>query len=400
MFIRAFILTVLMIIACSSGDSSKAAQIKWADGVEARESLPAGAPATPILIQRPGFIAVDGANLRSRLDAALKLGRAAQAAFWTAYSFDVRPGVSVDLDWNGGRSSRDGTNISFDATRETRNLGIFLLHGPGSDAISRVEVYNLDRDREYSGYRVYWLGRAGNEESLNLLRQLVEGQSVTKVSDHATMAIALHDDPRVGGILKNFIQQSAVEKVRATAVFWLGQVGGETPFLADLVRNENERTEVRKQAAFAIGVGKDKNALATLQNLYPAVTQSDVRKQIIFAASINEDKDGSVNFLINVASQDSDREARKQAIFWLGQKAGERSLGALKDTVDNADGDTEVQKQAVFAISQRAKDEAIPLLIKTAKTHPKTEVRKQAIFWLGQTGDQRAVDFFKEILQK
>ena len=71
-----------------------------------------------------------------------------------------------------------------------------------------------------------------------------------------------------------------------------------------------------------------------------------------------------------------------------------------KVALDSSDADTEVQKQAVFAISQRPKDESVPLLIKIAKTHASPAVRKQAIFWLGQTGDERAVDFFKEILLK
>jgi HEAT repeat protein len=79
--------------------------------------------------------------------------------------------------------------------------------------------------------------------------------------------------------------------------------------------------------------------------------------------------------------------------------AGNRSLQVLGDTVDSNDADTEIQKQAVFAISQRPKDEAVPLLIKIARTHSKAEIRKQAIFWLGQTGDERALEFFKEILK-
>jgi HEAT repeat protein len=396
MIIKAFFLFVFIIFAGSPGITFNAVNthpLELAELVKTWDSH-------PVTVQRQGFVTVDGANLKSRLDAAIKLGRAASTKFWTAYSFDVRPGVAVDLDWKGSKTSVNGTSISFDSTRETRNLGIFLLHEPGNDVVSRVEVYNLDRERDYSGYRVYWLGRASNDESLSLLQNLVEARLAGRTSEHATMAIALHDDPRVGGILKNFVQQSSIEKVRTTSAFWLGQVGGETAFLADLVRNENESGELRKQAAFAIGVSKDPNALSTLQNLYPSVAQRDVKNQIIFAASVNGDKDGAVDFLINVADKDADREARKQAIFWLGQKAGERSLGVLKEKVDSPDGDTEVQKQAVFAISQRSKDEAIPLLINIAKTHSKPEVRKQAIFWLGQTGDQRAVDFFKEILLK
>jgi len=413
MIIRAFFLIGLVTLACVQDNSIKATarggmgSREWEVGEKTplpTPHSPLPTPPRPEPIQRPGFTVVEGTNLSSRMDAAVKFGRAASARYWTAYAFDVRPGVSVDVDWNGKRTSVDGVNISFDpintGARETRNLGVFLLREPNDAAVTRVEVYNLDRAREYSGYRVYWLARASNEESLNLLRALVEGQQTPKVSEHATMAIALHDDSRVAGMLKNFVRQSSVEKARTSAVFWLGQIGGETPFLADLVRNESESREVRKQAAFAIGISKDSAAISTLQSLYPSITQRDVKNQIIFAVSINEDKDASVNFLIDVAGKDADRESRKQAIFWLGQKAGERSLGALKDTVDSSDADTEIQKQAVFAISQRSKDESVPLLIKIAKTHSNAAVRKQAIFWLGQTGDERAVDFFKEILLK
>jgi HEAT repeat protein len=317
--------------------------------------------------------------------------------------FDVRPGVAVDADFKGHHGVTNvvgGTSVSVGSQIETRNLGVFLLHEADGNAIARVEVYNLDRQREYSGYRVYWLGRGGNEESLSLLQSLAASNQPEKVAEHAVFAIAVHDDPRVGGLLKGFVRQSSVTKVRSNAVFWLGQVGGETAFLSELIRNPSENVEVRKQAAFAIGVSKDQAALTTLQNLYGSVAEREVKKQIIFAVSINENSDAAVNFLIDTARNDSDREARKQAIFWLGQKAGKRSLDALGDTIDSNDADTEVQKQAVFALSQRPKDEAVPLLIKIAKTHAKPAVRKQAIFWLGQTGDERAVDFFKEVLLK
>ena len=87
---------------------------------------------------------------------------------------------------------------------------------------------------------------------------------------------------------------------------------------------------------------------------------------------------------------------RRPAIYEL---AGEKSLGALTSTIDS-DSDTEIQKSAVVAIGRRPKDEAIPILIRTARTHPKMQVRKQAIQMLGQTGDERAVAFFKELLGK
>ena len=361
--------------------------------------------------QREGFMPVDGPNMRSKLDLAVRQGRAKQTRFWTAYSFDVRSGVAVDVEWHsdGNTTIVSGTSISVGSKVETRNLGVFVLHEPSDGSIVRVEVYNLDRRREYSGYPVYWLGRASNEESLNYLKGIVDSNQSGDGSKHSIVAIGLHDDPRVGGMLEDFVRNSKVDKVRRTAVFWLGQVPGHNQFLVDLVRNEQESAALRKEAAFAIGISKEPGALAALEGLYPTITNREVKKQIIFAASLNKNEDGvsqsnrsddGINFLIKVAESDPDRELRKQALFWLGQRAGKRSLEVLGAVVEKSDDDTEVQKQAVFAISQRSRDEAIPLLIKIAKTHPKPAVRKQAIFWLGQTGDERALEFFKEILTK
>jgi HEAT repeat protein len=321
--------------------------------------------------------------------------------------------VAVDVEINNGNGSTtiyNGTSISVGSNIETRNLGVFALHEPADGSIVRVEVYNLDRRREYSGYPVYWLGRAANDESLSLLKGLVESNQTGDAPKHSIVAIALHDDPRVGGMLEDFVRHSNVENVRSSAVFWLGQTPGHNPFLVDLVRNEQESVKIRKEAAFAIGVSKEQGAMAALEGLYPAVSSREVKKQIIFAASLNKnegggasrsrDNDEGINFLIKVAESDPDRELRKQALFWLGQTAGRRGLEVLGNVVEKSDDDTEVQKQAVFAISQRPKDESVPLLIKIARTHPKPAVRKQAMFWLGQTGDERALEFFKEILAK
>jgi HEAT repeat protein len=208
-------------------------------------------------------------------------------------------------------------------------------------------------------------------------------------------------------MLQDFVRSSKSDRVRSAAVFWLGQFPGNLQFLTDLVRNEQESVSLRKEAVFSIGISKEAGAMSALESLYQTVSPREVKKQIIFAASINNNdgnassrSDAGTNFLIKLAEAEPDRDLRKQALFWIGQRAGKRSLEVLGNVVEKSDDDTEVQKQAVFAISQRPKDEAVPLLIKIARNHPKAEVRKQAMFWLGQTGDERALEFFKEILSK
>ena len=340
-------------------------------------------------VQNRSFINVDGPNLMSRLESAVRQGSAQQKRFWAAYTFDVRSGVAFDAVIRGSGGSTTIINGGWvNANFETRNLGVFLLHETDGRSIVRAEIYNLDRQREYAGYPVYWLGRGGNEESLNLLRGLIGAARSTEAAERLTDAIGAHDDPRVAAILKDLIRNSAVERVRTTAVSWLGHLPGETPFLAGLVRDEREILAVRKEAADAIGESQDSGALALLQNLYRSITHREVKREILEAFADERSESEAVNFLIEVAEREPDRELRREAIEGLGEKRDARSLQALEKIANNADAGGELQRAAIEAIGERPEDEALPLLKKIAKSHPKTEVRREAVERLSELPGQ------------
>ncbi|MGI8918359.1 MAG: HEAT repeat domain-containing protein [Pyrinomonadaceae bacterium] len=488
-----------------------------------------------VAVALQGFITVEGADLASRLEAATQRARSKSGPYWSAYSFDVRPNVAIDpgvREFHGSMNTVGDTSVFVGTTAggmtvETRNLAVFLLREPGNNAVTRMEVYNLERKREYSGYPVYWLGRANNEESLNYLRALAAATPQSLLSERAVLGISLHDDPRVAAMLKTFIGTSQNQRIRSSSVYWLGQVGGEQAFLSDLVRNKGEEVKLRRQAAHAIGESRDRGALNMLQGLYESVKEVEVRRAIIQAAGNNQEQEAAFVFLMKVAKSDPEKQARRtavqqlgdferaniveelsklyaaetdaevkkavlhalaetksagaqarllelaksepnpelrkraihvlaergeaavgdllslydaertpevrrtvlqtlseikstrvedklfavarsdenvdlrrHAIRLLGERAGKRSLEFLSDTVQSNDGNTEVQMQAVRAISERSADEAVPLLIKIAKTHANQQVRKQAIRALGESGDPRAVEFFREVLAK
>ena len=185
------------------------------------------------------FTAVAGADLTARLEEASRRGRSGQTPYWSAYSFDVRPGVAIDPgihEFHGSMNTIGDTAVFVGTTAsgmtvETRNLAIFLLREPGNNQVTRMEVYNLERKREYSSYPVYWLGRSNNEESLNYLRVLSDSAAPTMLSERAVLGISLHDDPRVATMLKGFIQKSQNQRIRSSSVYWLGQVEEEQNFL-------------------------------------------------------------------------------------------------------------------------------------------------------------------------
>ena len=134
-------------------------------------------------------------------------------------------------------------------------------------------------------------------------------------------------------------------------------------------------------------------------DLFETMTPHELKRRALGGIARNENSDAAATCLIHIAETEKDVELRKSAIANLGKVAGQKSLGALTSALDG-DGETEVQKQAVLAIGRRPKDEALPILIRTARNHPKMPVRKLAIQVLGQTGDERAVAFFRELLSK
>ena len=92
-------------------------------------------------------------------------------------------------------------------------------------------------------------------------------------------------------------------------------------------------------------------------------------------------------------------KTRRSAVFWLGQQAGDRVTSELSAFVSDGDENRELRKHAVFALSQRPRDEAVPELVRIARSHRDPEIRKTAMFWLGQSQDPRALAFFEEVLR-
>ena len=363
-----------------------------------------------VLGQTKSFIPVEGANIKAKLDSAIVAGKAnaPQGRFWVGYQFEVRPGVAIDfeiVDSAGGiYIANDGTSMVFDSRHETRELGLFLLFDEQRDSFTRVEVYNLRREREFSNYPVYWAGRVSNEESLNYLKSIVDSPApeINRLAERATFAIALHDDARVDAMLIEMIRRPVAEPMRSRAIYWLGhtpETQTKNTLLTEIVRNNQESSEARQQAMSALAMSRSAAALPLLQNLFETMTTRDLKRNALRGIARNDNADAAATYLIRIAETEKDFELRKSAIANLGRIAGQKSLGALTSTVDG-DADLELQKQAVLAIGKRSKDEAVPILIRTARNHPKMPVRKLAIQVLGQTGDERAVAFFRELLSK
>ena len=348
------------------------------------------------------FTAVEGADLMTKLEAASNRARTRQTPYWSAYTFDVRPGVAVDpaiREFHGSMNTYGDTTVFVGTTAsglpvETRNLAIFLLRDPAGNQITRMEVYNLERKREYSGYPVYWLGRANNEESLNYLRAIAAATPLDKLSERAVIGIALHDDARVGGMLKTFITSSPNQRIRSLSVYWLGQAGGEQAFLAGLVRNDAEEFKLRRSAAHAIGQSRDPGGVATLQNLYETVKDVELRRSVISAMGNRYEEPAAFTFLLGVAKNDPDWESRRSAVRQLGHFKNDTAADELVK-IFNSDAHVEVKKAALRSLGETKSPRAQARLFEIARSDTNMELRKSAIRGLGERGEAAVDDLLK-----
>jgi HEAT repeat protein len=380
-------------IACAGGNRAGTVTV-----AAASDDLQTQSSSTTI----QSFTPVDGADLMARLEAAQASARGQQAPYWSAYTFDVRPGVAVDpniRDFNGSMHTMGETTVfigtnAAGVTVETRNLAIFLLREPSSNQITRMEIYNLERKREYSGYKVYWLGRANNEESLNYLRAIAAATPLDMLSERAVLGIALHDDARVGGMLKNFISSSPNQRIRSTSVYWLGQVGGEQAFLASIVRNDSEDKKMRTAAAHAIGQSRDRGTVATLQGLYESVKEPEIRRSVISAVGNSIDEQPAFTFLLNVAKNDADVESRRTAVRKLGNFQREDAAEELMKIYQN-DPNIEVKRAALRSLAETKNPKAQARLNEIARSDANPELRKTAIRVMSDRGEAAVDDLLK-----
>ena len=348
------------------------------------------------------FTTVEGADLMTKLEAAQTRGRTRQTPYWSAYSFDVRPGVAIDpaiREFHGNMNQIGDTTVFVGTTPdglpvETRSLAVFLLREPTGNQITRLEIYNLERKREYSGYPVYWMGRANNEESLNYLRAIAAATPLDTLSERAVIGIAVHDDARVGGMLKNFVVSSPNQRIRSSAVYWLGQTGGEMAFLASLVRNESEDKKLRRSAAHSIGESHDRGTLATLKSLYEELKDAEVRRSVISAAGHSDEEQLAFPFLLSVARNDADWESRRTAVRQLGHFKRDDvvdELGRIFASESNLD----IKKAALRSLAETKNAKAQARLLEVARTDTNVELRKQAIRVLGERGEAAVDDLLK-----
>lgn len=266
--------------------------------------------------------------------------------------------LSALLNMNADQAApilRDVLRSRDECSVELRRRAVFLvaqtMDEESVDVLLDLAHRNPDPDPEVREQAVFWLHQVESPEAMAALESILLESDDPEIQERALFAIAQRGGEAVEA-LRSYAGRSDISaELRADAIFWMGQSGGGegAEYLMDLypslddpelkdralfavaqsgtdearswllerMRDPSESVELRKQALFWAGqmggVGID-----DLRGLYGSLDDLEMREQVIFVAA-QDGGEEAVDFLMEVASDETDRELRERAIFWLGQ---------------------------------------------------------------------------------
>ena len=258
----------------------------------------------------------------------------------------------------------DRFDNGFVPDRETAVL--FRYDGDAKDIndFYEIGVCNLAHNFDLDNSPLTWLGLKDNKNSVDFLFGLYKKANTLSGKKDLLGGIGVHTG------------QEAV-----------------TSFLVSILNGKGE-SDLRKSSAIWLGLQNNNTALEALKTAVNNDTDQDVRKNAVYGIGFMK-LPVTIDELVNIAKHNGDRDVRRSAVYALGNKAVKKAEQALKDFIEN-DPDVEIKKSAVYALANSSED-AVPYLIKIARSNKSLEVRKSAIYSLSNSDDKRALDALIEL---
>ena len=239
----------------------------------------------PRVYTRADFINIDGGNLSSRVDRAVKQfkGSTQGTSVWLAYHFPQIEGVSIGP--YSGMIYRDDDGIRLDRTDKPADAAVFLLADSSGDrpVFKRVTTLNLNEPYKFENKPVYWLGNVDGNESIALLDSIrKENQTNLPIARSALRAIAIHDSARTVPLLKE-------------------------------VALKDTNLEIQRAAVSALARTGKAESVAALSDIYRTVTVDPLKEEVIAALGRSTER-SAADKLLEIARTDSNASLRKAAV--------------------------------------------------------------------------------------
>jgi len=261
---------------------------------------------------------------------------------------------------------------------------------------------------------ILWIGLLGDQRVIPTLVEFARGGGAGPVGEdidedakpgkkglaQAAMAALSEMDDGIGVPALIDLARTGSLATRSSAVFWLGQTRDARAFAAlhNVIENTAEDDRVRAHAVFSLGQGgnDDPAQIRYLQSIFPR-TSNRMKEQIFL--TMGQEKSGGYTWLLEKARDRNESiDVRKKALFWAGQndETPTRELAAAYRSAT----DESLKEHAIFVLSQRKDEAAVDELMRIAQSDPDRQMRAKAMFWLGQSDDPRVAKMIADKIAK
>ena len=296
-----------------------------------------------------------------------------------------------------------------------------------------VEAMKKSENKEIALTAISALRQIGSERALDALAGLYSSTQQRAVREEIIVTISQFKSPKVVPSLTKIIKEDPDRHMREQALFWLSQKtqSKEAIQLMEHVALNDPNYEVRDKAVFALSQVREGKGVEALKRIAGTAKDAAARKNAVFWLGQKAKTADVLQFLEKVALEDSIAEIRKtalltlsqapdghgalmkigrtaknantrqEAVFWLGQRARSSDVIQFLEAVVLEDADAKVRKAALHALSQAPEGRGIAALKEIAETSKDAGMREEAVFWLGQrTMSEEVIQFLETIVLK
>jgi HEAT repeat protein len=296
--------------------------------------------------------------------------RAGRSALWAAAIADSAPvarrflalGMKDGVSWNTRRTAMQLAGATGDATI-VPELERIARSGAGDDGTRRKKdegnvanaaaaalsvipqdagidaLVRLATDAPSPGVRktaVFHAANTGDPRGVRIARTIAEDTKEDEdLRNQAIFALLNRND--AGGEerawARTLFGRVTSEKLRDPILMGLSQNGSadDRKWVLGLASNEQLPVHTRRQAVFWAGQGGV--PIAALLGTYRSLSSGEVKEHVIFALSQREGE-AATDALVDIARKDADRDMRRKALFWLGQRKDARAVQVLTEIIN------------------------------------------------------------------
>jgi beta-lactamase regulating signal transducer with metallopeptidase domain/HEAT repeat protein len=320
-------------------------------------------------------------------------------------------------DFLGGRPAPDAVAILFHVTRR--------------GTVDRVRTQSFSMPPPPGGQPLYWLGKAGDEQSLAWLRQLNDRVPDGAAKKGILDAASYHHDGNAW--LGQVAQSDECESVRAAAAEGLGRhPTPESIRVLDQLARADRSAEVRKCAIEALGEVDDPASASVLFETARSHVDANPPEESSPSSESSSDDPGTPtppmvqsrtvtevhSVTVQAEAMAKTGECMKKACESI-QKCKEKQISAAamteaaaeiaqaesdaagvsedKDKDEDSD-DVQVQVEAVETLGSLPEAQALPRLARIARTHAVSRVRLEAVETIGGFKNDQALAVLDDLV--